>query len=254
MSRGDESDGRDDSLADALARGDRLVGTVLTLPGATAAELLSEPFDFVWVDLEHGALGPLEAQEMLLGAQAAGAFALARVPAGAHELIGTMLDAGADGVVLAGVRDAAAAKAAVARTRHPPEGVRGWGPRRLATRRRRDRPDAPQRPSVWAQIESSDAVERAGEIAAVPGIDALVAGTADLSFSLGVPLDLYAPALLEAVVAIRRAAEEGGIAHGVAGVLDGAPAAARDGASILVHATDARLCAAAVDAAAAWLR
>jgi 4-hydroxy-2-oxoheptanedioate aldolase len=166
-----------------------------------------------------------------------------------------MLDAGADGIVLAGVRDAAAAKAAVARTRHPPDGVRGWGPRRLASRRRRHRGNEPQqRPSVWAQIESSGAVGRAGEIAAVPGIDALVAGTADLSFSLGVPLDLHAPPLLEAVATIRRAAESRGIAHGVAGVLDGAPAAARDGASILVHATDARLCAAAVDAAAGWLR
>jgi 2-keto-3-deoxy-L-rhamnonate aldolase RhmA len=54
----------------------------------------------VWIDLEHGALGPLDAQEMILGAQAAGTFALVRLPADAHALMATMLDAGADGVVI----------------------------------------------------------------------------------------------------------------------------------------------------------
>jgi 2-keto-3-deoxy-L-rhamnonate aldolase RhmA len=33
-----------------------LLGTVLTLPGVVLAELLAEPLDFVWIDLEHGAL------------------------------------------------------------------------------------------------------------------------------------------------------------------------------------------------------
>src|SRR5918997_4298369 len=112
------------------------VGTVLTLPGATAAELLAEPFDVVWVDLEHAALGPLDAQEMILGAQAAGAFALVRLPNGAHDLMAKMLDAGADGVVLASVDGPEEAAAAVARVLHPPDGRRGWGPRRLALRRR----------------------------------------------------------------------------------------------------------------------
>jgi 4-hydroxy-2-oxoheptanedioate aldolase len=229
------------------------VGTVLTLPGATAAELLAEPFDVVWIDLEHAALGPLDAQEMILGAQAAGANALVRLPAGAHDLMAVMLDAGADGIVLAAVEAPEHAAAAIARVLHPPDGSRGWGPRRLALRRRHDGGERP-RPSVWAQVESATGVDRAAEIAAVPGVDALVAGTADLSFSLGVPLDFAAPELLTAIAAIRRGAEHQGVALGLAGAVDALPAEAREGVSILIHSTDARMCAEVVDATAARLR
>lgn len=240
-------------LAAALTAGRRLAGTVLTLPGATAAELLAEPFDVVWVDLEHGALGPLDAQEMILGAQAAGTYALVRLPADAHGLMTAMLDAGADGVVLADVSDPRTAVAAIDKVAHPPDGTRGWGPRRL-TLRQRGTGRRPPRPSVWVQIESAAGVEKAAAIAAVPGLDAVVVGTADLSFSLGTPLDTHAPELLAAVAAVRRASVATGVTLGIAGALDATPPAAYAGATILVHSTDARLCADAVDRAAAWLR
>jgi 4-hydroxy-2-oxoheptanedioate aldolase len=242
-----------ESLASAVTGGRRLAGTVLTLPGATAAELLAEPFDVVWVDLEHGALGALDAQEMIIGAQAAGTYALVRVPSDARGLMTAMLDAGADGVVLAGVAEPRTAAAAAERIAHPPDGTRGWGPRRLSLRRRATG-SPPPRPSLWVQVESAEGVQRIEQIAAVPGIDAVVVGTADLSFSLGVPLDAHAPELLRAVEEVRRATRAAGVALGVAGPLDAAPRAAYAGASILVHSTDARLCAGAVDDAAAWLR
>lgn len=229
------------------------VGTVLTLAGATLAELLAEPFDVVWVDLEHGALGRFEAQEAILGAQAAGAHALVRVPADARQLAAVMLDAGADGIVLADVRSAAVAAAAVASLTHPPGGTRGWGPRRLGLRGRRTDGAAPA-PAVWAQIESREGVDAAREIAAMAGVDALVVGTADLSFALGAPLDLSSSALLDAVATVREACTAAGVAFGVAGALDTTPRAVLAGASILVHSTDARLCAGAVDRAAEWLR
>lgn len=232
---------------------DRLFGTVLTLPGATAAELLAEPFGVVWIDLEHGALGRLEAQEMILGAQAADTAALVRHPVDAHELMAAMLDAGADGVVLAGVHEPAMLEAALARVAHPPDGARGWGPRRLGLRRRRSGEMA-RRPAVWAQIESAAGVAQTAAIAAVPGLDAIVVGTADLSFSLGTPLDVNTPAMVEAIEAIRCACAASGVAFGLAGALDTMPNTILASASILVHSTDARLCAGAVDAAADWLR
>ena len=82
----------------------------------------------------------------------------------------------------------------------------------------------------------------------------MVVGTADLSFALGVPHDLTAPALGDAVAAVRAACAGAGVPFGVAGPLDTAPPELLDGAELLVHATDARLCAASVDGAAAWLR
>jgi 4-hydroxy-2-oxoheptanedioate aldolase len=239
-----------DSLRAALVPRTLLVGTVLTLPGAAAAELLAEPFDLVWIDLEHGALGPGEAQDMALGAQAAGAYALARIPADAHALMTVMLDAGVDGVVLAGVGEPGQARAAVERAAHPPDGTRGWGPRRVSLRRRSG--GNPPVPSIWVQIESAEGVRRAGEIASVRGIDAVVVGTADLSFSLGASLDSQSPELLGAVERVREASA--GVAFGLAGAVDRLPPAAREGACLLVHSTDARICAQAVDDAAARLR
>ena len=242
-----------DELRDQVRAGSPLAGTVLTLPGATAAELLADPFDLVWIDLEHAALGPLDAQEMILGAQAAGTFALVRLPAGAHALMATMLDAGADGVVLADVTSAEVARAAISRASHPPDGTRGWGPRRLSLRQR-NAGRRPARPSVWVQIESAAGVAQIAAILQVPGVDAAVVGTADLSFALGVPLDLHAPGLLAAVHTVRQACAAAGTAFGLAGPLHTAPEALWSGASILVHSTDARLCAEAVDGAATWMR
>jgi 4-hydroxy-2-oxoheptanedioate aldolase len=230
-----------------------LVGTVLTMPGAILAELMSEPFDVVWVDLEHAALSLGAAADIILGAQAAGALALVRLPAVAHDLIAVSLDAGADGVVLADVGDAETARAAVASTRHPPGGTRGWGPRRAGTRGRREsRKRRP--PVVWAQIERAAGVAAAEAIAAVDGIDMLVPGAADLSFALGLALQFEAPELRSAILNVRESARRAGTAFGVAGPLDVIDPTLLVGTSALIHSTEARIAAAAVDNAAALIR
>jgi 2-keto-3-deoxy-L-rhamnonate aldolase RhmA len=241
------------SIKDAVLAREPLLGTTMTLPGATAAELVAEPFDLVWIDLEHAAIGPLDAQEMIIGTQAAGAYALVRLPIDAHQLMTMMLDAGADGVVLAGAEDPATVQAALTRTLHPPAGIRGFGPRR-ASLRGRHAGAAPPPPTVWAQIESAGGVQAAGEIAALPGVDALVVGSADLSFSVGTPLDTGSQQVREAVLAVRDAATAAGAAFGLAGALDGNAAELARGASIVVLGTDARLLAGAVDSAARQMR
>jgi len=241
------------SLRDAVLAREPLVGTTVTLTGASLAELLAEPFDLIWIDLEHAAIGLLEAQEIMIGAQAAGTYVLVRIPAQDHHLMMQMLDAGADGVVLADVRDAATAAAAMRFTRLPPDGDRGFGPRRLSLRRRNaGAPALP--PSLWAQIESEQGRRNAGEIASIEGVDAVVIGTADLSFALGSPLDTGSEQMREAVREIREAVIDAGTVFGIAGALDGNAAALCVGASILVLGTDARLCAGAVDAAAGRMR
>jgi 2-keto-3-deoxy-L-rhamnonate aldolase RhmA len=143
--------------------------------------------------------------------------------------------------------------AAADRLRHAPEGSRGWGPRRAALRHRVQGSDLRQ-PSLWAQIESREGVEAAAAIAAAPGLDAILVGTADLSFSLGTPLDTRTAEMAAAVDTVRRACAAAGVELGIAGALDAAPAALLEGATILVTGTDARIAAAAVDVAAERLR
>ncbi len=55
---------------------------------------------------------------------------------------------------------------------------------------------------VIVQIESVEGLRRADEIAAVEGVDCVFVGLSDLSVRLGVPGDMKAPALLDAVAEV----------------------------------------------------
>ena len=234
-----------------------LVGTVLTLPGAVTAELLAEPFDVVWIDLEHGALGRAEAQEMILGAQAAGALALVRLGmSDAEGLVGPMLDAGADGIVAADVRVAAQAESLAALMRYPPKGRRGYGPRRAALRGRTRPSETADPPYLWVQLESQEGVGAAEEIARTRGLDALVVGIADLCIDLGIEIGLSDSRLHDALRSVSHAAELARVRFGLAGPLQPAEQLGDllDAATVLVHSTDARLCATRVDSVARALR
>jgi 4-hydroxy-2-oxoheptanedioate aldolase len=230
-----------------------LVGTVLTVGDVVLAELASAPMDLVWIDLEHGALDVADAQRMAVACRATGTAVLVRVPAATTGRLNAILDAGVDGVVVPAVSSAREAADAVASLRHPPAGTRGYGPRRAGDFGRRP---ALELPVLWAQVESAAGVAAAAEIAAVDGVDALVLGPADLSFDLGVPLQLDAPIVRDAAAAVARAAGEAGRRFAVAGppdVLDVLGLVAEQ-VSALVSSVDVRLYAGAVDRAAADAR
>ncbi len=230
-----------------------LVGTTLCLPGAGLAELLAEPFDVVWIDLEHGALGAADALEMIVGAQAAGTFAMVRVPADEVQLVSKMLDAAADGVVLANVRSAELAARTLAHVSYPPAGLRGYGPRRVALRGRNGEAASPS-PAVWIQIESDLDERELQAIASLDQVDAVVVGTADLSHDVGSPLQIDSPAVKAAVERVAEAADGADKAFGIAGALDEVTLSGIHPASILILGTDARVCANAVDTAARAMR
>lgn len=207
------------------------IGTVLSIAGAFYAELLARHFDFVWIDLEHAALGPAEMQDAVIGVQSAGASALVRVPA--EIPLAPSLDAGADGVVVPRVQSAREAEAIVRRLRHAPEGERGYGPRRLAV--------GPREPGpvCMLQIEDRSGVREAAAIARTSGVDAVVVGVADLSYELGEPLALDAPALLRAIATVREATAVAGVPFGLAGLP--VDAAATADADLVVVSSDVRL-------------
>jgi 4-hydroxy-2-oxoheptanedioate aldolase len=218
-----------------------LIGTVLTLPDPVLAELLGAPFDLVWIDLEHAALTVAAVPTLAVALRAAGCRAEVRVPSWHSEALPPVLDAGVDGVVAPSVESAADAAAFVRRLRYPPDGTRGFGPRRAGGYGR----EQVAAPRCTVQVESAAGIAAAGAIAAVQGVDAIVVGCADLALSAG------APALDEAVSRVREAARAHGLAFGIAG----APAErlaelARGGADLVVHSVDVRLYAAAADGAA----
>jgi 2-keto-3-deoxy-L-rhamnonate aldolase RhmA len=67
---------------------------------------------------------------------------------------------------------------------------------------------------VVLQIETRRAVEAREELLAVPGIDAVMVGPADLSISLGVPGEFQHPKMVEAMEAVRDTCNRRGIAPG----------------------------------------
>jgi len=243
------------SLRERTAAGDVLLGTALSLPGAVVAELVAEPWDFVWIDLEHAALSVADAQALAVGARAGGAAALVRIPRADDPRLAAILDTGVEGIVLPSASDPAEVAQLGARLRHPPDGLRGYGPRRSGWIERST--GGPGTPVLWAQVEAPLG-PRLAELAAVEAVDALVVGTADLSWTLLGRLDPTAAPVLEAIREAGAAAASARKAFGVAGALTSelvtAVKAVAPATTIWQHGVDGRLLAAAVDAAAARLR
>jgi 2-keto-3-deoxy-L-rhamnonate aldolase RhmA len=225
------------------------IGTVLTIPDVTLAELLGAPLDLAWIDLEHGALTCADVPPLVVGLRAARCEAHVRLPSWRSDMLPPVLDAGVDGIVAPAIADADEAAALVRRLRYPPAGERGFGPRRAGGYGREPLP-VPT-PSCTVQIESPAAVQAAASIAAVDGVDALVIGCADLGQALGGAPGMLSPGLEAAARTVRAAAHRAGKAFGLAGAADAATLAvlAAGGVDLVVHSVDVRVYAGAVDRA-----
>ena len=239
-------------LRSRLVARELCLGTVVTLPDVGLAELSASALHFVWIDLEHGALGAADVQPLAIAARAAGAASLARVSAASDAAIGTALDAGVDGIVAPRVDCAAEAARIVERMYLPPHGLRGSATRRASAYGRT--PESAQRPVCMVQVESAAALDDAEAIAAVPGVDALVVGCADLALALGVQPG--SDRFRDAVGEVQLAAAGAGIASGIAGPHDPPLLAelAGERSTVLVLAADVRIYARAIDADMSELR
>ncbi|MEM7506312.1 MAG: aldolase/citrate lyase family protein [Pseudomonadota bacterium] len=172
-----------------LAEGRRMIGMWASLASPTAAEIhANSGFDWVLVDMEHA---PNDLPQVLAQAQALAAGpapALCRPAWNDIVLIKRILDIGIQTLIVPYVQNAEEARAAVAATRYPPEGVRGvaGAGRAAGYGRVRDyAKNAASQIAVVVQVETAEAVEHIEEIAAVDGIDALFVGPADLAASMG---------------------------------------------------------------------
>lgn len=166
-------------------------------------------FDFAVVDMEHSPLDLMEVVHMLQALSATPVVPIVRVPWNDMVIVKRVLDAGASTLLFPFVQNEAEATRAVAATRYPPEGVRG-----IAAMSRASRfgttpnfvTGANAEIGVVVQLETAAALASLDAIAAVPGIDALFIGPADLSASMGHVGELMHPAVLAATeAAVRRA-------------------------------------------------
>src|SRR5579885_2654388 len=93
----------DRTFRQRLRAGERLIGTLVSLPSPEIAQVLAAAgCDWLFIDAEHGAFEPAQAQPLL---QAVGdrCPCLIRVPAGGEVAIKKALDTGAAGVIVPGI-------------------------------------------------------------------------------------------------------------------------------------------------------
>ena len=181
---------------------DPLIGTLAGLPSPEVVEILAHAgFDWLFLDMEHGAFDPLRAQA-LLQAAGPGCPCLLRVPSHDEVWIKKALDIGAAGVIVPQVNSAAQAERIVSLCRYPPAGTRGVGIARaqgygagIVDYMRRANDEI----CVVIQAEHIEAVANIDAIAKVDGVDAVFIGPYDLSASMGRPGAIDDPAVQAAI-------------------------------------------------------
>jgi 4-hydroxy-2-oxoheptanedioate aldolase len=182
-------------------------------------------FDWLFLDLEHGAMSIETASQIALAGLAAGIAPIVRVPKGEYSLATRLLDNGALGIVVPHINTAAEAREVADRLRYPPLGHRGvfssmphYDYRSVKVEEMTDALNAAN--LIVVMLETPGAIDNAEAIAAVDGIDVLLIGTNDLCIEMGIPGDLGHPKVAQAYERMVAACRRHGKWAGMGGVYD----------------------------------
>ncbi len=188
------------------------------VPGAFGIELMAGAnLDYVCIDRQHGLISDEAMVAMIRAAESIGATPFVRVSQNEGWMVMAALDAGALGVIVPLVNDAADARRAVSACRFPPGGTRSYGPIRAGGRLGAAPEPLGENVLCVAQIETREGLENAEDVISTPGLDGVYVGPADLALTLGVPLEEAAENAThaDAVEHIRQSCEKHGVASGV---------------------------------------
>ena len=208
------------TLRARVLAGETLFGLFLDLGSPFSAEICARAgYDWLVVDLEHGAGTEAGLVGLLQSVEVGVSTAVVRPQSGERLRIGRALDLGAAGIVIPRLESAAEAREAVSFLRYPPVGVRGVALRTrgagLGTVAHGEVHEINERILGIVQIESVGALREADQIAAIDGVDVLFIGPADLTHSLGVPGRFDHEAYLNALKAVVDACAAHGKAAGI---------------------------------------
>ena len=194
------------------------VGAWLGAPSAHVAESMAHAgFDWLCVDMQHGLIDYADMVAMLRAISTTATTPFVRVPWNDPPTLMRALDAGAYGVVVPLVNDAAEAERAVWACRYPPAGGRSFGPARAGLYAGEDyAAGANGEIAVICMIETAEALANLDAILAVEGVDCAYVGPSDLAYALGLePVgDNPDPRHQRTVLGILEACERRGVAAG----------------------------------------
>jgi 2-dehydro-3-deoxyglucarate aldolase/4-hydroxy-2-oxoheptanedioate aldolase len=168
-------------------------------------------FDAVWLDQEHVGLTIPQIEEAARAARGAGIDSFVRLNPTDYATVMRPLEAGAGGVMAAMVRSARQAEDVLTWAKFAPRGLRGvngtgvdggYGTYPGADYFRKANAES----VVAVQIEHRDAVAEVERIAALPDLDFLFIGPADLSQTMGLAGQWEHPEMWKAIERVAKAA------------------------------------------------
>jgi 4-hydroxy-2-oxoheptanedioate aldolase len=208
-------------LRTRIRAGETLIGVFSDLASPLAVELCGQAgFDWVVLDLEHGAATEADLLALLYSAGTTPMTALVRSQSAERLRVGRALDLGAAGVMLPQLKSIDEVREAVSFLRYPPTGQRG-----VALRTRGGGMGSLGHADVArvvndrivgiVQIESAGTVADADAIAGLDEVDVLFVGPADLSHSLGIAGRFDEPRFQDALRTVVEACRVHGKAAGI---------------------------------------
>jgi 4-hydroxy-2-oxoheptanedioate aldolase len=202
----------------ALAAGTQQIGLWMSLASPAATEVAAgSGFDWLLLDMEHSPNELPDIAHHLRAAEGGTAEPVVRVPWNEPVMVKRLLDIGARTLLFPFVQSAEEARRAVAATRYPPRGIRGFAGMTRANRYGRVA-DYAKRASeeicVLVQCETRKAVADISAIGAIEGIDGIFIGPADLAADMGHLANTQHPDVQAAIMAAGKSIQASGKAPG----------------------------------------
>jgi len=207
-------------LRERVLNKELLFGTFLNLGSSLTAEIAGRAgFDWLLIDLEHGAGNRQELLYQLQAIESTPAVPFVRIAWNDPIRFKQILDLGASGIMVPYIQTAEEARRAVAAMRYPPTGIRGVAVMNRACAFGPGFDEyfntASSRLVTILQIETAEAIKSVEEIAAVDGADVLFVGPMDLSVGLGIAQQWSHPDLRAALSKVVNACRKFGKAAGM---------------------------------------
>lgn len=208
------------TLKQRIIAGETVHGCWINLGSTVSAEIIGRSgFDWVLIDLEHGAGNDLIMYQQLQVLAGTETTPLVRIEDWTRGKIQRILDAGASGIMFPQIQRPDEAEMVTQMMYYPPRGKRGMAKMVRATGfgkyadeyiNNRD-----QHLVNVVQIETLGALKDIDQIAAIDGVDVLFVGPSDLSLALGIFGQLDHPLFQKALRDVAEAAKKHGKTTGV---------------------------------------
>lgn len=196
----------------ALLNRELTFGAWMQIGHPAIAEIFAKAgFDWICVDLEHGAIDLETMTNIFRTINALDCVPVARLPLNDLVWIHRSLDAGAKGLIIPMVKAAEEAERAIREAKYPPRGVRGFGYSRAnmyGMEFDEYVKTANDEIAMVMQIEHKDAIANLEDIVKVDGVDGLFIGPLDLSGSMGITGQLDHPDMLAALDKYRKVCQD----------------------------------------------